>query len=172
METIQPAAQRHKPKIAPRPSLPKLSGWLLVLAVGVVLFPVRILLFLVQDLAPAFTGEAWALLTTAGSPAFDPLNGPLLIFELVGNVVLLGSSTMAAVLFFRRRRRFPLAAIVLLIGAMLFYLADDLLARQILAVASQADAGSNLDLYGAGIVCAVVIPYLLRSDRVKATFVR
>jgi Protein of unknown function (DUF2569) len=171
--TVPSAAERHKSKAEPlRAPPPKLGGWLVVLAVGVALFPVRILLFLVEDISPAFTQEAWTLLVSPNSPAYHPLNGPLLIFELIGNIALLAAGVMVAILFFTRHRRFLSLAISLLLTALLFYMVDDRLSRQIPAVASQAETSSHVDLYGAILVCLVVIPYLLRSCRVRVTFVR
>jgi len=69
------AAEQHYPNI---------RGWLLLVAVGVILLPLRLVGILVEDLLPAFSKEGWALLTTPGAAFYHRLNAPILIFELGG----------------------------------------------------------------------------------------
>ncbi len=148
----------------------KIRGWLLPVALGVVIWPLWLIVFMADNLLPVFATDAWRLLTTPGSEAYHPLNGPVLLFELIGNAVLAAAALVLAVMFFQRRRRFPTAAAGLLLGAFLFYVADSLAASQL--PGGQEAPGSLLDLGGALLVCAVLVPYLLRSKRVKTTFVR
>lgn len=150
----------------------KIRGWLLLVTIGMVILPLRLLGFIVDDLLPVFSTDIWALLTTPGSDGYHQLNGPVLIFELVGNTVLLVCSIVLAALFFQRRKRFPVLGVSFLVGAFLFYLADYFAALQLPSVASQNDTESKLDLAGAFLVCAILIPYFLLSKRMKATFVR
>ena len=99
---------------APRPSAPqnfkrevpetrheKIGGWLILLAIGLVLTPLRTLVFLGKNFYPIFTTGAWSVLTTPGTKAYHPLWAPVLIFELVGNLVLIVFSVIVAVSFFR-----------------------------------------------------------------------
>lgn len=150
----------------------KIRGWLLLVAIGMVILPLRLLGFIVDDLLPVFSTDIWGLLTTPGSGVYHPLNGPVLIFELLGNTVLLVGSILVAALFFQKRRRFPLLGVGFLVSAVLFYLADYFAALQLPAAAGENDLLSNLDLIGAFLVCAVLVPYFLVSKRVKTTFVR
>jgi hypothetical protein len=150
----------------------KIRGWLLPIGVGVALCPLWLLVFLTDNLVPIFATDAWSLLTTPGSPAYHPLNGPVLLFELLGNAILLACSLVLAVLFFQRRRRFPILAVSLLVGAVMFYVADYFAARQLPGADTQEAPESLLDLGGALLLCAVLSPYFLVSKRVKATFVR
>jgi hypothetical protein len=150
----------------------KLRGWLLLVAIGVVIYPLRLLGFILDDLLPVFSRDVWSVLTAPGSNVYHPLNGPVLLFELLGNLVLLICSIILAVMFFQRREQFPFLGVSFLVGAFLFYLADYFAALQLPSVASQEDSGSVLDLAGALPVCAVLVPYFLTSKRVKATFVR
>src|SRR5437879_5533185 len=82
------------------PQSPKLRGWLLLLALGILLLPLRLTEFIAVDLLPAFSKDVWSLLTTPGTEAYHPLNAPILLFELVGNLVLLIGSIVLTVLFF------------------------------------------------------------------------
>ena len=137
-----------------------------------VLLPLRLTEFIAVDLLPAFSKDIWSLLTTPGTEAYHPLNAPILLFELVGNLMLLIGSIVLTVLFFQKRRLVPILTISFLVFAFLFYVGDYFATRQLPAVASQADTESKLDLVGAFLVCAVVGPYFLVSRRVKETFVR
>ena len=137
-----------------------------------VLLPLRLTEFIAVDLLPAFSKDIWSLLTTPGTEAYHPLNAPILLFELVGNLMLLIGSIVLTGLFFQKRRLVPILTISFLVFAFLFYVGDYFAARQLPAVASQADTESKLDLVGAFLVCAVAVPYFLVSRRVKETFVR
>ncbi|MGH7205146.1 MAG: DUF2569 domain-containing protein [Nitrospiraceae bacterium] len=154
------------------PQSPKLRGWLLLAGLGIALLPLRLAEFIVADLLPAFSKDVWSLLTRPGTEAYHPLNAPILLFELVGNLVLLVGSIVLAVLFFQKRRLVPILAVSFLVFAFLFYVGDYFVARQLPAVTSQEDMESKLDLAGALLVCAVGVPYFLVSRRVKETFVR
>ena len=164
---------RHKWQADPRPpQSPKIRGWLLLTALGVVLLPLRLAEFIAADLLPAFSKDVWSLLTMPGTEAYHPLNAPILVFELAGNLVLLVASLVLAVLFFQKRRLVPILTVIFLVSSFLFYVGDYFAARQLPAFASQEDAESKLDLVGALLVCAVAVPYFLTSRRVKETFVR
>ncbi len=164
---------RHKWQGDPRPpQSPKIRGWLLLAALGVALLPLRLAEFIAADLLPAFSKDVWSLLTTPGTEAYHPLNAPILLFELVGNLILLVASLVLAFLFFQKRRVVPILAVSVLVFAFVFYVGDYFAARQLPAVASQDDTESRLDLAGALLVCAIAVPYFLVSRRVKETFVR
>jgi len=156
------AAEQHYPNI---------RGWLLLVAVWVILLPLRLVGILVEDLLPAFSKEGWALLTTPGAAFYHRLNAPILIFEFGGNSLLLVGSLILAVEFFRKRKRVPLMIVVLLLFALLFYVGDYFAAHLLAAVASQSETEPVLDLVVAVLVCAILVWYFLVSKRVKGTFV-
>lgn len=157
---------------ARHPAFQLISGWLVLVTAGVLLLPIRLFLFIYEDLMPAFSPEAWVALTTPGTLAYHPLNRPLLLFELTGNLVLLAASLVLLVLFVQRRRRFPRLMSSLLIFALLFYIADYFASHQLPAVADYPDPDQPRDLAGAFLVCTAATAYLLRSTRVKDTFIR
>jgi len=110
---------RHKWQADLRPpQSPKIRGWLLLAALGVALLPLRLAEFIAADLLTAFSKDVWTLLTTPGTEAYHPLNAPILLFELVGNLILLVASLVLAVLFFQKRRVVPILAVSVL-GALL-----------------------------------------------------
>lgn len=156
---------------APEQHYPNIRGWLLLVAVGLILLPLQLVGTLVVDLLPAFSKDGWALLTTPGTPVYHPLNAPILIFELVGNSLLLVGALTLAVEFFRKRKRVPLMIVVFLLFALLFYVGDYFAAHLLAAVASQSESEPVLDLAIAALACGILVWYFLVSKRVKGTFV-
>lgn len=59
-----------------------------------------------------------------------------------------------------------------LVATLLFYIADYFAAHQLPAVAEQTELDSTADILEASLACAIVIPYLRLSKRVKETFIR
>src|SRR5262245_33905310 len=139
-----------------------LGGWLILVAIGLVVSPLRMLAFLWRDLLPAFT-DHWTLLTSPSSEAYHPLWGPLLIFELFGNVAFIGFSIIGLFLFFRRSPRFPKAMVAYYVGSLGFVAADFFLLKLIPAVAAENDPEAVRELIRSIVTCAIWVPYMRRS---------
>jgi ABC-type multidrug transport system permease subunit len=123
------------------------------------------------DLLPIFEDGTWAILTDPSSEAYHVLWGPLIVFELVGNFAQILVALVALVFFAQKSALFPRVLIGLYLGVLVFLVADYLLAELIPAVAVQ-DSSESLGLIGRQLaVCAVWVPYMLRSKRVRNTFV-
>lgn len=161
-QTLQPPPQQYD----------TIGGWLILLAIGLVLSPMRILLSISQDVMPAFKAETWTVLTTPGTEAYHPLWAPILIFELVGNCAFIILSIIAAVCFFQRRRIAPKLIIIFFLANLVFVGLDFVAADFIPALATQSDTESIKELTRVIITCLIWVPYLLVSKRVKKTFVR
>ncbi len=95
---------------------------------------------------------------------------PLIIFELVGQIVLALLAVYTAVLFFKRRRRTVVTYICLLLAIVLYRVTDTCLAIE------HFNIGPHITNYGQimpSVLGALVwVPYFLKSVRVKRTFVR
>lgn len=163
--------RKWRTSITPEQRYQNIRGWLVRVAVGVIVFPLRLVGLIAEDLLPAFSTDVWSVLTTPGTEAYHPLNAPILIFGLVGNSLLLVCSRILAIPFFRKRRRFPLMIVVFLVLALLFYVGDYFAAHLLPAVSSQSEAEPMLDLAAAVLACSILVPYFLVSKRVKGTFV-
>lgn len=150
----------------------KIGGWLVLLAIGLVLTPIRFLVIMGKDFLPLFLSGGWSVLTTPGTAAYHPLWAPVLIFEFGGNAVLLGFSVLVAVCFFQKRRILPRLMIAFLLLNLLLVAADYFVADLLPPVASQKDAEAMKELARALIACVAWVPYFVVSKRVKGTFVR
>ena len=149
----------------------KIGGWLILVAIGLIFAPIRLLVVLFKDLLPALSADTWSRLTTPGTEAYHPLWAPLLLFEVIGNCLFILSPIIIAVFFFQRRRFVPRLFIVLLLANLVFVTIDYFAADLIPFVAAQEDLGSLKELIRALIACAIWVPYFLVSKRVKGTFV-
>jgi hypothetical protein len=151
-------------------NLKGVGGWLILVTIGLVVTPIRILVVLLGTYAPIFSGGAWSLLTTPGTEAYNPLWKPILLFELFGNAIFFLWSITLLFLLFGHKRIFPKLMIAFYLGSLLFVGIDFLLASAIPAVASKEDASSVGELIRAIFVCVIWVPYFLQSKRVKQTF--
>ena len=151
---------------------PKIGGWLLLVALGLIVAPIRGVYAMLTNYVPMFRDGNWARLTTEGEAAYHVLWAPLIIGEIVGNFfhIALGGVTLA--LFFKKSRSTPKWAIAWYAFGLIFVVIDHVVADFIPAIASSNDPGSTKEAVRAFIAAAVWIPYFMVSKRVKATFVR
>jgi len=149
-----------------------LGGWLIIPAIGLFLYPIRMAFILINDFLPIFREGYWEVLTTPGSEAYHHLWAPLLIFEMVGNTFFIIFNIVLIFLFFTKSYRFPTLFIVFLAISLLFVAGDFFFADLIPAVAAESDPASVKELTRSIIAAIIWIPYFLVSRRVKNTFVK
>ena len=154
-----------EPAVGPR----GLGGWLVLLAIGLIVQPLRLLGALGQDLK-ALTGDTWRSLTAPESPAYHPAWGPVILAETLVNAAFLAGSFILLNLFFNKRALFPRAAIVFVLASAGVQLLEVVVGRLLLG---SAVAQAGLDSLAIAAVSATIwTTYLLRSRRVANTFVR
>jgi len=170
--TSTPATDQNTEAIPPSTgtNLKGVGGWLILVTIGLVVTPIRLLVLVLGTYLPIFTGDAWSLLTTPGTAAYNPLWKPMLLFELFGNAVFFLWSLALLVLLFGHKRIFPKLMIAFYLANFLFVGIDFLAASGIPAVAAKDDGSSLGELIRSIVVCAIWVPYFLQSERVKQTF--
>lgn len=151
------------------PNLSGLGGWLILVAIGVIINPLSILAFITKN-AAAYTPETWHNLTDPSSAAYNGYWAPLLIFELLVNLTSIVFSLLLLVLFFQRRRTFPVLYIIFLAYAAITATLDHFFTFLIPTITHTQEPDTTM--IRTFLVCLVWIPYMLVSKRVKATFVR
>jgi transglutaminase-like putative cysteine protease len=168
---------RKPPEPPPLPShardnLTGLGGWLILVAIGIVLRPVLILTTIVSTFHTYVNLDTWHVLTAADSASYQPSYAVIAPAEMVVNIVLLVGTLLLAALFFGRRRAFPRV----MIGFLVLQLATtifEIWATHALTTTSVADHVSRYrDTFQAALAAAIWIPYFLVSRRVKLTFTR
>jgi hypothetical protein len=145
---------------------------LVLVAIGLVLRPFVTLNAIVTNFGAAFQSDAWSALTTPGGVSFHPLWAPLIVSELLWNVFNLFFSVLLIFLFFRHRRSFPWLMIGMLVLPVLVQIADASVLPYLPTI-SELEARSRKLLAARTVVQGLIwIPYLVRSRRVRATFIR
>lgn len=149
-----------------------LGGWLILVGFGICLGPITRLALIASNWEGYFSIHVWQIFAMPNSERYHPLYAPLLIFELLGNLGIIGLNLLVVGLFFAKRKAFPKAFIVLLCTNAAFLIADETICGQIPFLAKQADATSMKDLVRAIFFAVFWSTYMVRSRRVKATFIR
>lgn len=149
-----------------------LGGWLILVQVSIYLSLISVAIMLFNNVIPAFKPEFWNVLTDPSSPAYDPLWKPMLIFEAVGNSVLLLFLIVMLPLLYGKKRAFPKTMITLMIVSLLLAAVDYAMANQIKFIAEMEGVNTPTEIVRSIIYCCIWIPYFLRSERVRNTFVK
>ncbi len=148
-----------------------LGGWLVLVGIGVVFAPVRVVAEVWTTYYPVFRDGYWHELTNPEMPNYLPYWGSIVIFELLYNAVQFLFLILMIYLFFRKHYLFPRLYIFLLVVTIAFLLVDAWLASLIIPGEPVFDPDTVQNL-GQGLVAVVIwAPYMLVSKRVKATFV-
>lgn len=155
-----------------RPEVPKIGGFLIVVAIGLIISCLRNLTGVGWALLPS-RGDVWEKLTIPGSSAYHPYWKTVLLFELIFSLVTLALSVIGTALFFCKHRFFPTFVVVTLPVVFVLMVAAYYLEGLVPAIAASPAYGkAGHDLIVKFIGMHVWIPYFLVSARVKRTFVR
>jgi hypothetical protein len=149
----------------------KIDGWLILFAIGIVLYPARILVALFTELFPILSQVNWSGPTPPGDPGNHPLWSYLILAEFVGNICFFLFSICLLVLFFQRKQIVISLAMIFLISNLLFVGLDFFVVHFYLSQTDSIHPNSALNLVRTVAASAVWIPYFLLSKRVKRTFV-
>lgn len=149
----------------------RIAGWLLLLALGIVIQPLKILKGVIEQM-PAYAADSWMRLTTVGQTNYDALWAPVLLFELVANLSMLVFSVVLLILFFQRRSSVPRVYLAFQGGALIVAVLD-MMAANLIPVAKHEEVSSALKpVIQQAFVLVLWGSYLMTSKRVKATFVK
>ena len=147
-----------------------IGGWLILVAIALIRAPILFSVTLFRSVFPLLRHETWVALTTKDSEAYHPLWAPVIVSELVVNVIFLALAFLALILFFRRKRLFPKFMIGLMLANVIWGILLAFVYRKIPAMAEESLF--DVETVGQIIACAIWIPYFLVSKRARATFTR
>lgn len=149
-----------------------IKGWLILVAIGVVISPIRIIGGFVLTFLPLFTSGGWRMLVTPGSDAYSPLWVPILAFETTYNVAMSLLSMLMVILFFTHHRFFPRVYILIMLASVIMIPLDAWFVSLALPDVEVFDETTTREFSRLLVASAIWIPYMLKSKRVKVTFVR
>ena len=150
----------------------KIGGWLILCAIGLILYPVQTLVFLFTELIPALSPENWSALTSPASSYYHSFLAPLVIAELVGNICFFIFSICLVVFFFQQRKYAPKLIILFLAGNLIFVGFDYFITTFIIIRSSSIDMDATINFVRTMVAGMVWIPYFIFSKRVGKTFVK
>lgn len=149
-----------------------LGGWLVLVQIGLYATMILLLITIFGTSVPALTTESWEILTSVDSELYHPLWGPLIIFEVVYNIGLFFFCFYLLVALYRKQSIFPKLMIIFYSVSLVVGVADYVFANMIPMVADMTDTSMLRDMIRSMLTCAIWIPYFLKSERVKNTFIR
>jgi hypothetical protein len=149
-----------------------LRGWLVLVGVGVVISPIKLAITVLPTFVSLFRDGTWRALTTPGSDLYNPLWVPLLAGEITYNLALFIAVVLLNVFFFSKHRFFPHLYIGVVASSLIFLPLDSWLVSLVLKQSHAFDEETVTNLIRAAVGAAIWIPYMLKSQRVKATFTR
>ncbi|MGE5490482.1 MAG: DUF2569 domain-containing protein [Actinomycetota bacterium] len=166
-----PTADLVRDDTPPAAEPPRFGGWLLLVALGVVISPLRIAI----QMFPMYgkiVSEQWRTgILSPNSSAFSPLVTSFIAGEALVNLALLVALLFQAYLFFRKKKTFPLVFIRVSLTALAILVIDAWITGLVFPNHDALDKDTIKDIGRAAVNCAIWIPYMLRSKRVKETFV-
>lgn len=149
-----------------------LGGWLILVALGVIVSPLRIIFELFPLYSDIFTNGYWEILTTPGTDAYHAMWAPILLGEMGINLALIFAWLYTIFLFFSKKRAFPKWYIGIVIFTLIFIVFDAIAINSVLPDEPIFDSDTVKEISRTLISCLIWIPYMLISKRVVATFVR
>lgn len=152
-----------------------IGGWLILILIALIIQPLLLVSTIIRINLPIFSDQvAWDILTSPTSEGYIPLFSFLAYYELIGNIIMFIASIALLFLFFQKKKAFPTVYFWFLIFNAVFIIIDEAVADQIFSNAKFMDLDEEIkykETAKALIGCAIWLPYLKRSKRVKNTFV-
>lgn len=148
-----------------------LGGWLILLQIGIYGTLIVQLLQLPDLSSTIFDPETWSALTSSESEFYHPSWGFIIIFESVYNVAIIGLCIYILINFYLKKSIVPRLLIILYVSVPIVGLIDYLFLLQIPLVKEMGTDNSIRDIIRSMFTCAIWTAYLLKSERVRNTFI-
>lgn len=149
-----------------------LGGWLILVALGIILSPFRIVAQAFPIYSEVLSTDGWAAITTPGTEDYVPFLASYVYAEGAINVGMVLAWIYIGFLFFTKKKAFPKWFIGMLLFTLAFIILDALWMTFVLPDEPVFDADTTKELLRSLIYTAIWMPYMLVSERVKLTFVR
>lgn len=158
---------------ADRPKPVKIRGFLIVVAIGLVVSFLQNLGQLFAAFLPFMRPEIWERLTSPEWTSYHPNWKLVMLFQLFAGSTMVGLNLVALFLFFSKGKAFPRFIVFTIPAIFVLAFVDHYLSGSIPAIVESkeySEAGRKLIVRF--VALHVWIPYFLVSKRVSATFVK
>ncbi|RJE90260.1 DUF2569 domain-containing protein [Paenibacillus sp. 1011MAR3C5] len=147
-----------------------LGGWLVLIQIGLYV-TMLMLIFQLMSTVNIFGDGTWELFTDKSSMIYHSMWKPLILFEIIYNVLFFAFCIFILVCFYSKKAILPRLMIIYFGLSLLVGIVDYILLMQIPFARELEDGGSIRDMIRAAVTFLIWIPYFIRSVRVKHTFI-
>lgn len=168
---------RGQPPLSMRTDMPQgLGGWLVLLQINMYYSLLLFSDYFFRGLLPIYSSETWHSLTSPDGAYYNPHVKRLFMLETLSTAVMLGLLVVALVLLYRKKSAFPWIMICYFVLTVLFDLGTSMVFDRFLTYedlgGAERDQYTKTGLFIQRLTfCVAWVAYLLRSKRVKNTFV-
>ena len=148
-----------------------LGGWLFFVGLGLLISPISVCSVLLTEFLPLFSTEFFSSVTSEISEDYIPGYSFLISYEILGSLILIFASFYLLFLYFKQSKFFPSYYIYLRLFAVIHIALDIIFFKMIFPEEPMFDPSTARDLSQGILSAAIWIPYMLRSRRVKNTFI-
>ena len=154
------------------PIYTSIGGWLVFVAIGVVLTPLVTTIQISQNFNDFYGKTTWYFITNNHESLSQFAYSMLIIVEIVYNSLFVAFSVLVAALFFKRRTILPKMIIILFSATFVFLTLDSVIAFNLNDnLYNEMEKVQSFKEIGTSFIKAIIwIPYFLVSKRVKSTF--
>ncbi|KGY13911.1 hypothetical protein NM22_00110 [Vibrio tubiashii] len=148
-----------------------IGGLLILVALGVTFTPIRILYVMLETYPPLFSDGSWEILTTPASAVYSPFWAPVIIGEIVANLIFVLLGIYLAYLMFTKKAAFPKWYFGLAVFSTCFIVIDAYIVSLLVPELQMFDSETVQEMGRSMITLCLWTPYLFYSQRSKETFV-
>ncbi|MFN3581823.1 MAG: DUF2569 domain-containing protein [Pseudomonas sp.] len=149
-----------------------LGGWLILLGIGLVISPIRLLFVLIPTYKPIFEDGTWEAVTNPASIDYIPHLAVLLIGEMAANTVVILAFFYLIYLFFSKHYLFPKVLICVAAVSVIMIPLDAWLVTKVFPDEQMFDPETTKEFLRSLVFAGIWIPYMFLSKRVQQTFVK
>ena len=150
-------------------NLQGIKGWLFLVGLVVVVAPFRCGIDLCGELGSVLSNNAWLSVSSPNIEGFQAILAPIVLFEMIVAIIQFAFFVLVLVLFLKKKRIFPLVFLSVMIANFLFLAFDG--AVSILALSQSLTRQERIEIIRLALHTLIMTFYLLKSKRVKETFV-
>jgi hypothetical protein len=147
-----------------------IGGWLLLVAIGVVLSPIRQLYLLGTTYPAFFTDGTWEALTFPSSEYYIPYFGAFFISEILINTAMIIGGVYLIFLFFNKKSNLPKWYFGLALFSTIFIVLDAYVVSLLISGVEAFDSETMKEIARTFVSLLIWSPYLIYSQRSKDTF--
>jgi hypothetical protein len=154
------------------PDHPKgLGGWMVLVQVGLYLTLISTVLTIFQFFTSTFGSDTWDTLTTPDGTDYHALWKPTLLFEVIANIVIVLLIAYLLILLYNKKSVFPRWLIFFYLANLLVLIVDAVMLANIPNSDEWVSGNRFQDIGRTLLTCLIWSTYVLRSKRVRNTFV-